>query len=178
MQVNNGSTTTNAYPNRDGTPRLTPSSLCSKSSSKTKSACDSAERDASLGGFWSILTSMGGSGPRPPMSRVVGRAPAFAATPNLRKRGVIMDPKAARAPLASGGRDAVPYQYHTRIGDNSANVPARARRVCPLAAAGAAAGGAAAARAPRSRPPSSCAAHPTERSADTCRTACCRSRRP
>ena len=70
-------TTTNAYLNRGGTPRLTPSSLCSKSSSESKSACDSAERDASLGGFWSILTSMGGSGPRLPMC-AAGAVPRWA----------------------------------------------------------------------------------------------------
>ena len=109
-------TTTNAYPNRGGTPRLTPSSLCSKSSSESKSACDSAERDASLGGFWSILTSMGGSGPRLPMCAGgaqfgVGRA---SATPHL--RGVLF--MELKPPLASGGRDTVQYQYHTRISDN------------------------------------------------------------
>ena len=61
-------TTTDACPNnRGGTPRLTPSSLCSESSSESKSACDSAERDASFGAFWSMLTSMAGSGPRLPM---------------------------------------------------------------------------------------------------------------
>ena len=46
---------------------MTPSSLCSESSSESKSACDSAERDASFGAFWSMLTSMAGSGPRLPM---------------------------------------------------------------------------------------------------------------
>ena len=105
-------TTTNAYPNRGGTPRLTPSSLCSKSSSESKSACDSAERDASLGGFWSILTSMGGSGPRLPMCAVARArwgAPA-------RRGGVIYGTEGQ--PLASGGRDTVQYQYHTRISDN------------------------------------------------------------
>ena len=50
-----------------GTPRLTPSSLCSESSSESKSACDSAERDAAFGAFWSMLTSIAGSGPRLPM---------------------------------------------------------------------------------------------------------------
>ena len=68
VQVNNSPTTTDACPNnRGGTPRLTPSSLCSESSSESKSACDSAERDASFGAFWSMLTSMAGSGPRLPM---------------------------------------------------------------------------------------------------------------
>ena len=107
-------TTTNAYPNRGGTPRLTPSSLCSKSSSESKSACDSAERDASLGGFWSILTSMGGSGPRLPICAVARSSALGVPTRRQLARDVIYGTEE----LATGGQDTVQYQYHTRITDN------------------------------------------------------------
>ena len=80
--------------------------------------------------------------------------------------------------LVEGGtRASLLYSYFTRHA-TTGTTPRRVYRLRPPLALRLAAGGEAAARAPRSRPRSSCAADPSGRPAGTCRTACCRSRRP